>query len=86
MQVDWMIDPDLIRFVDAQGAVRRQIVEELTAGSKHTHWIWFVFPQLSGLGRSAMAERYAIRWCPCSRTCASSACAIRTERALHLSD
>jgi uncharacterized protein (DUF1810 family) len=41
--------------------VRRQVVEELTAGRKQTHWMWFVFPQLAGLGDSAMAERYAIR-------------------------
>jgi uncharacterized protein (DUF1810 family) len=41
--------------------VRRRVVEELTAGQKQTHWMWFVFPQLAGLGHSAMAERYAIR-------------------------
>jgi uncharacterized protein (DUF1810 family) len=56
-----MTDPDLVRFVEVQDSVRRQVVEELTAGHKQTHWMWFVFPQLAGLGHSAMSERYAIR-------------------------
>jgi uncharacterized protein (DUF1810 family) len=56
-----MTDTDLIRFVEAQAPARNRVVEELTAGSKQTHWMWFIFPQLAGLGRSAMAERYAIR-------------------------
>ena len=56
-----MTEADLIRFVDAQAQVYRQVVEELTAGRKQTHWMWFIFPQLSGLGHSAMAQRYAIR-------------------------
>jgi len=55
-----MTEPDLLRFVTAQDAVYPQVTEELTSGSKQSHWIWFVFPQLAGLGRSAMAERYAI--------------------------
>ena len=54
-------EADLIRYVDAQAQVYRQVVEELTDGHKRTHWMWFVFPQLSGLGYSAMAQRYAIR-------------------------
>jgi len=54
-------EADLIRFVDAQAQVYRQVVEELTDGRKRTHWMWFIFPQLSGLGHSAMAQRYAIR-------------------------
>lgn len=54
-------EADLIRFVDAQAQVYRQVVEELTDGHKRTHWMWFIFPQLSGLGYSAMAQRYAIR-------------------------
>jgi len=54
-------EADLIRFVDAQAQVYRQVVEELTHGRKRTHWMWFIFPQLSGLGRSTMAERYAIQ-------------------------
>jgi uncharacterized protein (DUF1810 family) len=54
-------EADLIRFVDAQAQVYHQVVEELTDGRKQTHWMWFIFPQLSGLGHSAMAQRYAIR-------------------------
>jgi uncharacterized protein (DUF1810 family) len=56
-----MTEADLMRFVDAQAKVYPQVVEELTDGDKRTHWMWFVFPQLSGLGHSAMAQRYAIR-------------------------
>jgi uncharacterized protein (DUF1810 family) len=58
-----MSDPfDLQRFVDAQdsGGTYRQALAELRAGAKRSHWMWFVFPQLEGLGRSAMAQRYAI--------------------------
>lgn len=51
---------NLQRFVDAQAPVYRSVVDELRAGAKRTHWIWFVFPQLEGLGRSATAERFAI--------------------------
>jgi uncharacterized protein (DUF1810 family) len=54
-------EADLILFVDAQAQVYHQVVEELTDGRKQTHWMWFIFPQLSGLGHSAMAQRYAIR-------------------------
>ena len=54
-------DPfDLQRFVDAQARVYHTVVGELRAGRKRTHWIWFVFPQLAGLGSSSMAARYAI--------------------------
>lgn len=54
-------DPfDLQRFVDAQEPVYRQAVEELRGGRKRSHWMWFVFPQLRGLGGSAMAARYGI--------------------------
>ncbi len=53
-----MTDPyDLQRFVDAQASVYDQVLAELHAGRKRSHWMWFVFPQLRGLGRSAMAER-----------------------------
>jgi uncharacterized protein (DUF1810 family) len=51
---------DLERFVRAQAEVYEQVVAELRAGRKRTHWMWFVFPQLAGLGHSAMAQRYAI--------------------------
>ncbi|XOF32482.1 MAG: DUF1810 domain-containing protein [Candidatus Electrothrix sp. YB6] len=55
-------DPfDLQRFVRAQNSVWRQVVRELRQGRKQTHWMWFVFPQVQGLGRSAVAEQYAIR-------------------------
>lgn len=56
-----MTDPDLIRFLDAQDQIFGQVVDELTLGRKQTHWMWFIFPQLVGLGRSAMAQHYAIR-------------------------
>ncbi len=51
---------DLARFVSAQSAVYDQVLAELRAGRKRSHWMWFVFPQLVGLGHSAMAQRYAI--------------------------
>jgi uncharacterized protein (DUF1810 family) len=54
-------EADLIRFINAQSQIYAQVVEELTSGRKSTHWMWFIFPQLAGLGRSAMADRYAIR-------------------------
>jgi uncharacterized protein (DUF1810 family) len=52
-------DP-LNRFVTAQRPVYATVVEELRRGSKASHWMWFVFPQIAGLGRSEMARRYAI--------------------------
>ncbi len=56
-----MPDPcDLQRFVDAQQPVMDSVLAELRAGRKRTHWMWFVFPQIHGLGSSAMARRYAI--------------------------
>lgn len=51
---------DLQRFVDAQAPVYQTVVAELRAGAKRSHWIWFVFPQLQGLGRSPTAARFAI--------------------------
>ena len=57
-------DPfDLDRFVKAQaaGRVYEHALRELRAGCKQSHWMWFVFPQIAGLGHSAMAQRYAIR-------------------------
>jgi uncharacterized protein (DUF1810 family) len=54
-------DPfDLRRFVDAQDRVYDTVLGELRNGAKRSHWIWFVFPQLQGLGRSATAQRYGI--------------------------
>jgi uncharacterized protein (DUF1810 family) len=56
-----MADPfDLQRFVDAQAGVYDTVLAELRAGRKRSHWIWFIFPQLSGLGTSPTAVRYAI--------------------------
>jgi uncharacterized protein (DUF1810 family) len=56
-----MTDPfDLERFLKAQDPVFRAILGELTQGRKQTHWMWFVFPQIAGLGFSAMSQRYAI--------------------------
>jgi uncharacterized protein (DUF1810 family) len=56
-----MPDLDLVHFLDAQEAIYAQVIKELTVGRKRTHWMWFIFPQLAGLGRSAMAQQYAIR-------------------------
>jgi uncharacterized protein (DUF1810 family) len=50
----------LARFVAAQAPVLDAVRRELTNGRKTSHWMWFVFPQLAGLGHSAMARRYAI--------------------------
>lgn len=56
-----MHDPyDLERFVDAQRTTYDRALEELNAGQKRTHWIWFIFPQLAGLGQSEMAWKYGI--------------------------
>jgi uncharacterized protein (DUF1810 family) len=56
-----MNDPfNLARFVDAQSTDYAQVLSELRAGRKQSHWIWFIFPQLKGLGRSPMAEHYGI--------------------------
>jgi uncharacterized protein (DUF1810 family) len=54
-------DPfDLERFVVAQGPVLDRVAAELKQGRKTSHWMWFVFPQIAGLGFSAMSQRYAI--------------------------
>jgi uncharacterized protein (DUF1810 family) len=54
---------DLQRFVDAQAPVYQRVLAELRQGQKQSHWMWFIFPQLAGLGHSPMARRFAI----CSR-------------------
>ena len=51
---------DLQRFVDAQAGVYTDVCAELRDGRKRSHWIWFVFPQLRGLGRSSTAAHYGI--------------------------
>jgi len=54
-------DPfDLQRFVDAQARVYPIVLDELLVGRKRSHWIWFIFPQVAGLGSSPTAARYAI--------------------------
>ena len=56
-----MDDPfNLQRFVDAQAPVYERVRTELNNGRKQSHWMWFIFPQIAGLGHSAMAQRYAI--------------------------
>jgi uncharacterized protein (DUF1810 family) len=50
----------LQRFLDAQAHVIDQVLAELRAGRKRTHWMWFIFPQISGLGSSDIAQHYAI--------------------------
>ena len=55
-----MAEADLVRFLDAQSDVYEEVTKELTEGQKQTHWMWFIFPQLAGLGHSSMARRYAI--------------------------
>ena len=56
-----MTDPfDLQRFLDAQSSVYLLVLDELRRGRKQSHWMWFIFPQLAGLGHSAMAQRFAI--------------------------
>ena len=50
----------LSRFVDAQAATYDTALAEIRAGQKRSHWMWFVFPQLRGLGHSAMAQHYGI--------------------------
>jgi uncharacterized protein (DUF1810 family) len=54
-------DPhDLQRFLDAQHPIYGQVRDELQSGQKESHWMWFVFPQIKGLGTSATAQKYAI--------------------------
>ena len=51
---------NLSRFVDAQRDIYARALGEITRGRKESHWMWFIFPQLVGLGHSAMAQRYGI--------------------------
>jgi uncharacterized protein (DUF1810 family) len=50
----------LQRFIDAQHAIYGQVRDELQAGQKESHWMWFIFPQIQGLGSSPTAQKYAI--------------------------
>src|SRR4051812_7565517 len=55
-------DPhDLNRFVEAQKGIYDQALAEVRGGRKRSHWMWFIFPQIDGLGSSSMAKRYAIK-------------------------
>ena len=51
---------NLLRFLDAQEPTYHTVLAELRAGRKSSHWIWFIFPQIAGLGHSAMAQQFAI--------------------------
>jgi uncharacterized protein (DUF1810 family) len=51
----------LERFISAQNPVYKQVIAELRAGKKHSHWMWFIFPQIDGLGCSATARFYSIK-------------------------
>jgi len=56
-----MNDPfDLGRFVNVQAGIYPEVLAELRAGRKHSHWIWFIFPQMKGLGHSSYANFYGI--------------------------
>ena len=56
-----MTDPfDLQRFLEAQAPLYPRVLAELRSGQKQSHWMWFIFPQIAGLGHSAMAQRYAV--------------------------
>jgi uncharacterized protein (DUF1810 family) len=50
----------LQRFIDAQRTIYTRVEDELRAGRKESHWMWFIFPQIKGLGQSTMAQQYAI--------------------------
>ena len=55
-------DPhDLIRFIQAQAGDYERALSEIRSGRKHSHWMWYVFPQFDGLGFSSMSKRYAIK-------------------------
>ncbi|WP_420229151.1 DUF1810 domain-containing protein [Psychrobacter sp. ER1] len=63
------IDKDLFdNFIQAQDAIYSQVIEELTQGRKRTHWMWFIFPQVKGLGHSKMSRRFAIESLEQSKT------------------
>jgi len=58
---DYDMEPDLTRFVDAQASDYAQALTEIKNGRKRSHWMWYIFPQLNGLGFSEMARVYGIR-------------------------
>jgi len=93
-----MADPfDLDRFVQAQEDGYAQALAEIRAGRKRSHWMWFVFPQIAGLGSSAMAVRYAISSLAEARAylqhpvlgprlmeCSEAGCAVKGRSALEI--
>jgi uncharacterized protein (DUF1810 family) len=54
------LERELARFIEAQEPVYERAIDEIRRGAKRGHWMWFIFPQLAGLGKSAQAQRYAI--------------------------
>jgi uncharacterized protein (DUF1810 family) len=56
-----MPENEFAGFLEAQNPVYNQVISELAQGRKETHWMWFIFPQLKGLGRSATAGRFALQ-------------------------
>jgi uncharacterized protein (DUF1810 family) len=88
---------DLSRFLEAQEGVHTRAIAEIRGGRKRSHWMWFVFPQLAGLGRSATSQRYSIRDLAEAkayldhpvlgarlRECAEAACGVKGRSALEL--
>ena len=55
------IDNNLLRFLEAQQSIYSNVVKELQIGKKTTHWMWFIFPQIDGLGNSTTAKYYSIK-------------------------
>src|SRR5574337_737403 len=64
---DGVVSEGLERFVEAQDPIYAEVLDELRRGRKVSHWMWFVFPQLRGLGHSPMAQAYAIDSLPEAR-------------------
>jgi uncharacterized protein (DUF1810 family) len=56
-----MPDAEFAHFLEAQAPVYDQVMAELSRGEKRSHWMWFIFPQVRGLGRSFMAQRFALQ-------------------------
>lgn len=90
-------DDKLKRFVDAQARAIDRVLAELRAGRKRSHWMWFVFPQITGLGRSETAQYYALASLeeakaylahpllgPCLRQCTELVLAIRGRSAAEI--
>src|ERR1700712_2865132 len=88
------MDGSLDRFIDAQASIYEQVLDELRAGRKRSHWMWFVFPQLKGLGRSSTAVFFGLDglkeaqayWAhpilgPRLKECVELVCAIRLRTA-----